>query len=405
MASFRYKAVTSSGVLTTGVLDAESQSDAVAQIRALGHLPVTATLASAARWRSLAARAVPRSRGHSARTIAVATQELGALLQARLPLDRALAILAELEETKRLRAPLAQVLASVRDGMSLADAFEATGIFPKSYVTMVRAGEMGGNLEVTLRRLADYLARASAIRETVVSALVYPAILLCTAGLSVVFILVFVLPEFAPLFAQAGKALPYSTQIVMAVGAFVAGYWWLIGALGLAAFLLLRRAMASPAIRRGWDNVVLRLPVLGDLVRKIEVERFARMLGTLLLNGVALPQALLITRDTLSNSVIAGAVGDTAMRLKEGEPLASRLRQSGVFPALALDLIRVGEETGALDEMLLKQAELYEREVRHAVDRLLALLVPLLTVLMGLLVAGLIASILVAILSINDLAL
>jgi general secretion pathway protein F len=404
MASFRYKAVTAAGALTTGVLDARSEQDAVAQIRALGHLPVTAMPAGAARWRALAAQAIPQ-RAQSPRTIAVAMQELGALLQARLPLDRALAILAELEETRRLRVPLARVLASVRGGMSLADAFEDTGIFPKSIVTMVRAGEMGGNLEATLSRLADYLARAAAIRETVVSALVYPAILLCTAGLSVVFILVFVLPEFAPLFAQAGKALPASTRIVMAVGTFVTSYWWLIGAGALAAFLLLRRAMKTSSFRGGWDRLVLRLPVLGDLVLKTDVERFARMLGTLLANGVALPQALLITRETLSNSVIAGAVGETAARLKEGEQLASRLRQTGVFPALALDLIRVGEETGSLDEMLLKQAELYEREVRHAVDRLLALLVPLLTVAMGMLVAGLIASILVAILSINDLAL
>jgi general secretion pathway protein F len=404
MASFRYKAVTTAGALTTGVLDAESEQDAVAQIRALGHLPVTATLASAARWRTLAINAIPR-RAQSPRTIAVAMQELGALLQARLPLDRALAILAELEETKRLRAPLARVLAGVRGGMSLADAFEETGIFPKSIVTMVRAGEMGGNLEATLARLADYLARSAAIRDTVVSALVYPAILLCTAGLSIVFILVFVLPEFAPLFAQAGKALPASTQIVMDVGTFVTDYWWLLGAGSLAAFLLLRRAMKTPAFRQGWDSIVLRLPVLGDLVLKTDVERFARMLGTLLTNGVALPQALLITRETLSNSVIANAVGETAARLKEGEQLASRLRQTGIFPALSLDLIRVGEETGSLDEMLLKQAELYEREVKHAVDRLLALLVPLLTVLMGMLVAGLIASILVAILSINDLAL
>lgn len=405
MASFRYKAVTESGALTTGLLDAQSRADAVAQIRALGHLPVAAAPASAAPWRTLLARAIPQTARPSARAMAVATQELAALLQARLALDRALVILGELEETRRLRAPLAAVLASVRDGMSLADAFEATGIFSRAYITMVRAGETGGNLEVTLRALADYLARASAIRETIISALVYPAILLCTAGLSIVFILMFVLPEFAPMFAEAGKALPPSTRIVMAVGAFVTGYWWLIGVLALAGFLLLRRAMKAPVFRHGWDRAVLRLPILGGLVRKMEIERFSRMLGTLLLNGVALPQALLITRDTLGNSVIAGAVGETAARLKEGEPLVGRLQQTGVFPAVALDFVRIGEETGALGEMLLKQAELYEREIRHAIDRLLALIVPLLTVLMGLLVGGLIASVLSAILSINDLAL
>jgi general secretion pathway protein F len=404
MANFRYKAITSSGAVTTGVLDAASESDAIAQVRGLGHLPLTASLASAARWRSLIALA-PSSRRVPASTIAVATQELAALLEARLPLDRALAILSELEETKRLREPLAKVLASVRDGMSLADAFEATGVFPKSYVTMVRAGEHGGNLEATLKRLADYLARAAAVRETVVSAMVYPALLLCTAGFSVVFILVFVLPEFAPLFAQAGKTLPASTRVLMAMGDTLTNYWWLLLALAAAGFLLLRRAFRAPAFRRGWDRAVLKLPILGDLVLKTDIERFASMLGTLLMNGVTLPRALLITRDTLSNSVIADAVGEAAARLKEGEQLASRLKQSGLFPALSLDLIRVGEETGSLDAMLLKQAELYEREVKHAVDRLLALMVPLITVVMGVIVAGLIGSIIVAIFSINDLAL
>jgi general secretion pathway protein F len=269
----------------------------------------------------------------------------------------------------------------------------------------VRAGEHGGNLEATLRRLADYLARAAAVRETVISAMVYPALLLCTAGLSIVFILVFVLPEFAPLFAQAGKALPASTQILMEAGDFLANDWWVLLILAVAGIVLLRRAMRTPGFRRGWDRMVLKLPILGDLVLKTDIERFASMLGTLLMNGVTLPRALLITRDTLSNSVIADAVGEAAARLKEGEQLAGRLKQSGLFPALALDLIRVGEETGSLAAMLLKQAELYEREVKHSVDRLLALLVPLLTVVMGMIVAGLIGSVIVAIFSINDLAL
>jgi len=404
MASFRYSAITASGAVTSGVLDAESEADAIAQVRGLGHLPLKAAPASAARWRTLLDKAAPSGRAVSANTIAVATQELAALLEARLPLDRALAILSELEDTKRLREPLAKVLTAVQDGMSLADAFESTGVFPKSYVTMVRAGEHGGNLEATLKRLADYLARTAAIRDTIVSAMVYPVLLLCTAGLSVVFILVFVLPEFRPLFAQAGKALPPSTRIIMDIGDALTDYWWLLLLLAGGAFLLIRRAVKLPGFRRAWDRIVLRLPIIGDLALKIDVERFARMLGTLLMNGVALPRALLITRDTLSNSVVANAVGDAAARLKEGEQLAGRLKRSGVFPPLALDLIRVGEETGALDSMLLKQAEFYEREVRHRIDRLLALLVPLMTVLMGVIVAGIIASIIVAIFSLNDLA-
>ena len=401
MASFRYRAVTTAGTVTTGMLDAASQDDAIAQIRKLGHLPLSAAQAGAT-WRSYLPELT--GRGYSAASISFATQELAALLAARLPLDRALAILLELDETRQLRKPLAEVLASVRDGASLADAMKASGAFSQSYVTIVRAGEHGGNLEDTLKRLAEYLSRASAVRAAVVSAMTYPAVLLVLASLSVLLILMFVLPEFAPLFEQSGKPLPASTAIALAIGGFLSDYWWLV-AIGTAlGALLARRAAKTEAVRRWWDRTLLRLPIAGDLALKMQVERFCRMLGTLLTNGVALPQSLLLARDTLTNSVIADAVGATATSLKQGEPLASRLRQTGVFPALSLDLIRVGEETGALSDMLLKQAELYEHEVKHSVDRLLALAVPLMTVAMGMLIAGLIGSILVAILSINDLA-
>lgn len=402
MASFKYRAVTAAGALTSGTLDAASEADAIAQIRGLGHLPLAAAPAGAGRWRALLPS--PRAAKPSAKVIAFATQELAALLGARLPLDRALAILAELEETAPLRGALTAVLASVQGGTSLADAFERTGAFPKSYVTMVRAGEHGGSLETALKRLADYLARASAVRDAVVSALIYPVILLATGALSAVFVMTVVLPEFAPLFEQSGKPLPWPTAMALGFGAFLSAWWWLLLIAGALGFLALRRAAATAEFRSRRDRLVLRLPLVGDLVLKSEVERFSRMLGTLLTGGVALPQALLLARDTLGNSVIAHAVGETAARLKEGDALAARLRQSGVFPSLMLDLVRVGEETGALEEMLLKQAELYEHEVKNSVDRLLALLVPVLTVVMGLVVAGLIASILVAILSINDLA-
>jgi general secretion pathway protein F len=402
MASFRYRAVTTAGTITSGTVDAVSEDDAVAQVRSLGHLPVTTSPAGVTWWRVLLPSA-PAQR-YPADAIGFVTRQLAALLGARLPLDRALAILAELGEARRLRKALTGVLAAVRDGASLADAFNSTGAFSKPYVTMIRAGEHGGNLETTLKRLAAYLAAAAAMRQTIVSAMIYPAILLCTGVLSIIFILVFVLPQFGPLFEQSGKPPPPAMRIALEAGSFLASYWWLIAVLVAAAALVLRRVSALPAYRSWRDRNLLRLPLIGDLVIKSEVERFSRTLSTLLLNGVGLPQALSLTSETLGNSVVAKAVSETAARLKEGEPLAAHLRQTGVFPQLALDMLRVGEETGSLEEMLLQQAELYEREVRHSVDRLLALLVPVMTVLMGLAVAGLIASILVAILSVNDLA-
>jgi general secretion pathway protein F len=405
MPTYRYKAMTTAGTITTGALDASSQHEAILQIRKLGHFPIEASTGSDSGWRTLVPDGLWPERLIAPRAIASATLALSALLEAGLPLDRALAFVAELEQSPAMRRGLGRVLAEVRGGARFADACERTGSFPKSYVAMVRAGEHGGNLTTTLGRLADYLSRASAIRETVISALVYPALLLCTAGVSIIIVLVFVLPQFVPLFLQSGKPLPWTTQLVMAAGAFLSDYGWLLLIAAAAGFLAFRRAMSVATLRLGLDRLKLRVPLFGDLLRKIQIERFSRTLGTLVANGVTLPQALAITGSTLSNSEFADAVKDTATRIKEGERLASLLRKSGVFPAVSLDLIRVGEETGALDEMLLRQADLYERDVRHSVDRLLTMMVPLLTVFMGGIVAALIGSLLLAVQSINDLAL
>lgn len=404
MTNFRYKALTATGAVVTGTLEAPSQAAAVQQIRNLGHYPISANDADTAGWRGSLGRELRLRRGPRPRDLAIATTELATLLHAGLDLDRALSILVGLGEIESLRQPLQAVLARVRGGASFADALAAENVFPKLYVSMVRAGEMGGNLEVTLSRLAEYLTRAYAIREAIASALVYPIILLATAGLSIIVILVFVLPNFKPLFEEAGKELPFATQIVMAAGDFLAGWWWLLLALIAAAAFGFKRWLQDADNRKRWDAFKLRLPLLGPLWVKMEVEKFARTLGTLLGNGVALPTALAMSADTLGNTVMAGAVRQTAASLREGEGLAARLARAKVFPPVALDFVRVGEETGKLDEMLLRQADLYERSIKHTVDRLLALLVPVLTILLGMVVAGLIASILVAILSINDLA-
>ncbi len=402
MASFRYRAVTAAGTITTGLVDAVSEDDAIAQVRGLGHLPMVANPAGRRRWQSLLPSA--GAARYPANAVVFVTQQLAALLGARLSLDRALAILVELGEARRLRKPLLGVLSAIRDGSNLADALEASGAFSKPYVTMVRAGEHGGNLEATLRRLAEYLAASATVRQTIVSAMIYPAILLCTSILSIGFILVVVLPEFAPLFAQAGKPPPFAMQVALDMGTFLFDHWWVVIALLAGAFLVLRQFSNTLAYRNWRDRTVLRLPLFGDLVVKTQIERFSRTLSTLMANGVNLPQGLALASETLSNSIIANAVSETAARLKEGEFLTARLRQTGVFPQLALDMLRVGEETGSLEEMLVQQAELYEHEVKQAVNRLLSLLVPVVTVFMGLVVAGLISSILITILSINDLA-
>jgi general secretion pathway protein F len=405
MANFRYKAMTNAGAVVSGTLDAPSKAAAIQQLRGQGHYPISAEPANENDGLFAQLRGLRIGGGISARAMSAATQELAALIAAGLELDRALGILTKLGNIGALRQPFTAIRARVRDGSSLADAMALEPAFPKFYVSMVRAGELGGSLEITLRRMADYLSRTAAIRETVTSALVYPAILLFTAGLSIVVILVFVLPEFEPLFAQAGKTLPLPTRIVMNVGDAVRDYWWVPLLAGAGLYLWLRQALTKPEFRARWDGMRLNLPIFGKLITAIEVERFSRALGTLLANGVSLSAALNHAKEVLRNKKIADLVGETARKLREGKGLAQHLAQAKVFPPLTLDLIQIGEETGKLDEMLLRQADLDEQAIKQTIDRLLALLVPCLTIVLGVIVAGLISSMLVAILSVNDLAL
>ncbi|HEY2069689.1 MAG TPA: type II secretion system F family protein [Rhizomicrobium sp.] len=405
MPNFRYKAMTTAGSVVTGTLDAPTQAAVIQQLRGQGHYPISAVLAG--EDESLFARLKDMRLGKrvSQRVLSTVTQELAALIGAGLELDRALGILSKLSNIGALKEPISNIRARVRDGASLADAMGAEPVFPKFYVSMVRAGELGGSLDTTLRSLADYLGRTAAIRETVTSALIYPTILMITAGLSVVVILVFVLPEFEPLFAQAGKQLPLATRIVMDIGDAVRDFWWLPLIAGAGLYFWLRQSLKKPEFRKRWDGMLLKLPIFGSLMASIDIERFSRALGTLLGNGVSLTVALAHAREVLRSSVIAGAVGETAKKLREGRGLAQHLAETKVFPPLTLDLVQIGEETGKLDEMLLRQADLDEEAIKQRIDRLLALLVPCLTIVLGMVVAGLIASMLVAILGVNDLAL
>ena len=308
--------------MVTGVLEAPSAPAAIEEIRNRGHYPIDAqhgdAPAAEAWWQRLMPIGLLPQRRFSPRGLVVATQELAALLQAGPELDRALEILVNLDETKPMRATLAALLDQVRGGSSLADALAAQPVFPKFYVSLVRAGEQGGDLQAALTQLGEYLGRSLAVREAVISALIYPCLLLATTGISIVVILVFVLPSFAPLFAEAGKSLPPATQFVMDAGNFLTTWSWAIVLGILLSALGLRRALQNTGFKRRWDGALLHLPLLGKLFTRIDVERFSRTLGTLLKNGVTLPQALEITGGTLSNSVLADAVLGAAASLKEG---------------------------------------------------------------------------------------
>lgn len=405
MPTFKYKAVTEAGSVLEGEMEARNQSAVIERLHDLGHLPVRAEEIKASGQGNFLQRDLFGSRRASSKDIAALTRDLATLLQSGLSLVRSLDMLVELNESAAVTKLLADVLESVRGGSSLADAMAAqNNAFPQYYVSMVRAGESGGSLDGVLERLAGFMQRSQEMIETVKSALIYPMILFAMAAASVVILLTVVVPEFKPLFEDAGESLPFATQIIISIGDAFERYWWLMLLAFVGAVMLFRQQLSTPAGRFRWDSLVLKMPLFGDLVTKIEVARFSRTVGTLLHNGVTLPTALGIVRDTLRNTVIAKAVEDAATLLKEGQGLADPLVAAEIFPSLATHLVRVGEESGKLEEMLIRVADIYEREIQHSIDRMLALLVPLLTITLGVLIAGIIGSVLVAILSVNQLA-
>ncbi len=395
MTRYYYKATTLQGEISEGELEASDESVVIQHLQKNGQIPIRVR---PARWiGQRAAKALP------AASLALFTRELATLLKAGLPLDRALRLLIELTQ-EPLHSLTQRLLDAVRQGTSLSDALAAQGIFSRFYINMVRAGEIGGTLETTLMRLADHLEKTRALRETVISALIYPGILLTVAALSVMILLTFVVPHFAKLFADAGRALPLATHIVVSTADLLRYYGWLILLLIGSLWFYLQQQLKQPRFKRQWDNGLLHLPLIGDLLKKLDIVRFAQTLGTLLSNGVPLLTALGLVKDTLSNTVLIELFEEAQHGLKAGHGLADQLTTSTVFPKLALQMIKVGEETGRLEEMLFQIAEVYDREVKTAVQRLLAFLEPVLIVGLGIIISGIIMSLLIAIISVNELA-
>ena len=405
MPRYRYEAVDAAGETLRDELEAPTPEAVVEQLRDQGLLPLVVKEAKGGWFRGgLGQPLFSKRRSLSHKSIIHLTQQLSSLLNAGMPLDRALTIVLGVADDEQSKALLERVQEKVRGGSSLADALEAQGVFSRFYLNMIRAGEAGGALEVVLKRLTEFLERSRALRESVTSALIYPIILLSVAALSVIILLTFVVPQFQRLFADAGRALPLATQIVIAVGDGFRHYWWVGVVVILLLVTMMHQQLSQPESRTRWDRWFLRLPLFGDLIAKVETARLSRTLGTLLGNGVSLLNALTIVRETLSNQVLAAALGEVAEHVKTGRGLSDPLVESGDFPKLAVQMIRVGEETGQLQEMLLQVADTYDGEVQTAVKRMLTLLEPALILGLGVIIAGIIMSILVAILSLNELA-
>ncbi|RRD57213.1 type II secretion system F family protein [Comamonadaceae bacterium OH2545_COT-014] len=416
MPEFAWRAAAADGQLVEGRTEAAEAALVLRQLRERGLTPIRVDDAAglpagddraALPGLRTGLRAGLRAQGSPVKPadVLALTSELAIMLRAGLALDSALRVLIEMSHKPSVRAMLEKVLEDVKGGAPFSRALTAhRAHFGDFYINMVRSGEASGQMSQVLERLVAHMNRLRALRESVISATLYPAILLGVALLSLVGMLGFVVPQFEKLFADMGDALPLPTRFVMLLGQGFKHYGLALAVGAVLAVWLLARWLRTPAGRAWWQARLLRLPVLGPLVLKYQLTLFARSLGTLLGNGVPLLSSLHIATETVTHLALRQALAKMAPMVKEGSRIVPAMRATGVFEPLAINLVRVGEETGRIGPMMSELADILDREVETGIKRALTLLEPALILLLGLLIAGIIVSILLGILSVNDLA-
>jgi type IV pilus assembly protein PilC len=388
MPVFEYTARTLKGDLVTDKVDLPSKDDVVAHLRKNRMIVVQVREA-----KSGGLNIKLFGGGIKTRDVVIFTRQFATMINAGLPLVQALDILAQQTENKDLASITKQVVYDVESGHTLADALRKhPKAFTDLYVNMVAAGEAGGILDTILLRLAQFLEKNDAIVRKVKGAMIYPAVIFSVAGIAIAVLLIFVIPTFQSMFASAGIALPVPTRIVIFASDVLQGYWWaMLAGMGAAAFLI-NRYYKTPSGKLNIDRLLLKAPVLGDLLRKSAVSRFTRTLGTLISSGVSILDGLEITARTAGNMVIHNAVMESRASIAGGETISAPLQRSKVFPPMVISMIAVGEQTGGLDEMLSKIADFYDDEVDAAVSALLSLLEPIMIVVLGVIVGGMVVA-------------
>jgi len=383
------------GIMVEGVIEAPTQDVAIDRLKNSGVIPIKV----AAPRQSLGKRLSLRS---SKADVLTFTSELSVLLNAGLPLDRSLNVLSETSGDKEMKKVVQAILKSIREGSSFSESLRKhPKVFPTLYVNMIKAGEAGGVLATVLDKLNEFLESTKELKDNVVSAMIYPAILGITGGISIIILLTFVLPKFTTIFSEIGGSLPFTTQILLAVSNGLRSYWWIALGIVVAAIVAFKAYVRSDTGKYKWD--VLKLKMMEDVIQKLETARFCRTLGTLLRSGVSVLAALNNSKDVISNQVIATRIDAVLKGVKEGKGIAGPLSEAKVLPPLALSMMKVGEETGQLDSMLIKVANAYEKSLREAVKRFMSILEPAIILGMGLVIGFIVISLLVAIFSITDL--
>lgn len=414
MPDFAWRAADAGGRIVDGRVSAASTAQVLRQLREQGLTPLSVDDAQgappAATAMGAAGIAAP-PKGRAGRgpvkpaDVLAVTTELSIMLRAGLALDNALRVLIDMSYKPSLRALMQEILDAVKGGTPLSRALaKYRELFGDFYINMVRSGEVSGQMSAVLERLVEHMERQRALRDSIISATIYPAILLGVAVLSLIAMLGFVVPQFEKLFTDMGDALPLPTRLVMNLGHAMTSYGLLLGIVALGGGSLLVRWLRSPSGQAWWQKRLLRLPLVGTLTLKYQLTLFSRSLGTLLGNGVPMLTALHIATETVGNVVLRGALAKLAPIVKEGGKMVQAVGAAGIFEPLAVNLIRVGEETGRVGPMMLELSNILNRDVENGIKRLLTLVEPVLILVLGVLIAAIIVSILLGILAINDLA-
>lgn len=400
--TFHYRAVAADGKLRTGMITADNGKSVARELMRQGLTPVYVGFEE----KKTAALQLPSFGTGRRRDVLFFTQELSTLLNSGVPLDRALSITSELTTRHSFRTIVLEILRSIKGGKSLADSLAAhPAYFSDLFINMVRAGEASGSLGIVFERLSTFERSRDELRSYIVSAMIYPGLLAMVGVGSIFIILNFVVPRFASIFDDSHMKIPLPTLIMLQASHFVQNWWW-VAALSLALILIGFRSWIGTAKGRfWWDTNRLKIPMLGDALQKAETSRFARAMSTLVANTVPLVQSLHISAGILFNSRMAGALKEVAQGVKRGEGISLPLGRTKMFPPLASHLLTVGEETGKLDVMFTRMADIYEEETRASIKRFTAIFEPLVILIMGIIVGSLVLSMLVAITSINDVAL
>lgn len=395
MAIFSYRATTIQGAIVEGVIEASDEKSAVERLRNSGLIPLNVSSSAKTTRKRFSLR-------FKKGDLLVFTTELSALLAAGLPIDRSLNILSQISEDKHMKGIIQSILKSIREGNSFSEALQKhPDIFPRIYINMIRAGEVGGVLDVVLDKLNEYLESSKELKDHIFSAMIYPAILMFTGSISIIILLTYVLPKFSVIFAELGSSLPLSTEILLAFSHSLKSFWWLILVLHIVGLFFFKSYIKSSSGRYKWDLIKLKL--FKDIITKLETSRFCRTLGTLLKSGVPLLQALNNSKEVINNQVISSAIDAVSKGAKEGKGVSAPLHKANVFPALALSMIKVGEETGQLDTMLLKVAITYEKSLRLTIKRFISFIEPVMILFMGLIIGFIVLAMLMAIFSITEI--